>query len=82
MLQHVGTTLARSLLSTKAASEHGAVGKDTARQDKVAQAVANVQDEEGARLGGLISQLQQVLSTLPDEHLQQVRQELVKELSR
>ena len=56
--------------------------KGTPDQKKVAQAAASVEETEKTKLGGLTSQLQAAIATLPAEHFQQLRQDLAAELTR
>jgi len=74
ILKSAGELLTRYLSGTKASS-----GRPS--QDEVAQAVASIEEEEKARLGGISSQLQQEISTIPADHFQQLRQELAAELA-
>ena len=71
ILQGAGALLTVYLSGTKAAPG----------RDEVAQAAASVQEEEEAKLGGLASQLQRAIATLPAEHFQKLRQELSAELA-
>ena len=50
-------------------------------QDDVARVVASVEEEETTRLGGLTSQLQSAIATLPAAHFEQLKLELSKELT-
>jgi hypothetical protein len=71
ILKGAGDLLTRYLSGTKGAPA----------QDKVAQAAANVQEAEETQIGGLTSQLQAAIATLPAEHFLQLQRALAAELT-
>lgn len=79
ILTGAGELLTRYLSHSK--ESPGRSGTGRLDRDEVAQAVANVEEEEKAKLGGIINQLQRAIATLPAEHFQQLRQEFAAELA-
>lgn len=67
---------ASELLTNYLSGTKGARG-----QDEVAQAVASVEEEETAKLGGITSQLQRAIATLPAAHFDQLKLDLAKQLA-
>jgi hypothetical protein len=61
---------------------HYLSGSKRAPQHEVERTVAGVEDEEKAKLGDFIAQLQNAIAALPAEHFQQLRHQLATELSR
>jgi hypothetical protein len=72
ILLNAGQLLTRTLASNKARPS----------QDKVAQAVASVEEQGKVKLGGLTNQVQAVIGGLPAEHFEKLKQELAAEITR
>jgi hypothetical protein len=72
ILSSAGQLLTRTLDNNKARPS----------QAKVAQAVAGVEEQGKAKLGGLTDQVQAVIGSLPVEHFEKLKQELAAELTR